>query len=376
MLTLILSAWAIHPVLLVGPPEEAMANASADSGIPAWELTPIVLGSMFPTPTLLGATELRCGAPVTSLDGLREAVRTAETRLRDGRFTVMREVLGPHIEPLGCLSVPAEATLIGRALFLYGYASFELGDHTRAVATWRRALDFLPNLQWDDRIDPDRGAVFREMLASPRPLDALLYVGPGLSVPWVDGRPATVVDGVVRLPAGPHLVQVVEPVQTWMLEARPGAPAVLLSGRTVESADLGDPVVQPALTALVEWRFSGSEALAWDGGRSWSMQDGVWQPLPPSPAMVAEARARPARFLLGAGLATTTLGIAALGTELILLEGARNRPAEGYGAAGDKDLEWRQRVARGHTIGAAAAGGVTALGIGIGAAGLWLNGTF
>ncbi len=377
MLTLCAAGWALTPVLLSNPTEEAMPRVALDSGTPSWELTPLVLPVALPEVTLLGAADAACAAQVPSLDALREATRAAENRLREGRFSVMRDVLGPQLRWLPCLQVPAEVSLVSRALFLYGYASFEMGDAATATTAWRRARDFYPELKWDDRIDPERGRLFREVLAEPVVLNFSLFVGPGLVPPLVDGRPVTVEEQRVRLRAGPHIVQTLSPARTWLVEAEPGGAAVLIHGAAFTAESLADPAIQPVLTALINLEQQGqSNALAWDGIQTWRLDGASWAALPASDTLEARARQRPAQVLLGAGIATTGVGAALVATELIQMRQMRTREPEGYGAVGIKDYEWRQRTADRYATGAWVAGGVTTLGLALGTVGWVIGGEF
>lgn len=226
----------------------------------------------------------------------------------------MRANLARADQTLPCLTEPAEASLMARLYSLDGYAAAELGDATAATAAFRRARSSQPDLAWTGPSDSPAATIFAAVAGS-APGTGKLALGPGFqdqTTLWVDGRLMNVDHGVLTLPEGVHLVQVLQPKpSTWVVSIRAGHAVALVSRPEARDHALEGAVTEAGrlvIEAAAGHGPGGAELWVWTGGALWRVAQ-AWEatqvrprPTPPPPARYGLSRALVG---LGAGLTLT-----------------------------------------------------------------------
>ncbi len=312
------AALAVTPVLHQGDAAEAIEVVAASTGVPPWELRPVEVGQLFPGGGVLvvgHAQPAPCAAAPSTNAAVRELVSAAEKRLVRQEWAEMRERLAAAAAALPCLGEPAEASLAARLFFLDGFAAAELADVPAAESAFRRARASQPELAWDERLAGAGRAAFDT--TATRTSEGRLALGPGLGdvgTLWVDGRLATLEQGVLVLAEGEHLVQVLQPsVSTYAVRVRPNNPVALVRAPQARDEALGavsDPrgrlVVEAAAEGLlgpdVELWVAGNGSL-WHVRPAWEVAQ-----VRPRPAAPIPARYGTSRVLVGLGAGLTLVG--------------------------------------------------------------------
>lgn len=311
-------AAAATPVLHAGDPAAAVEAVSASVGVPPWELRPVSTAELFPG---LGAAVVGAGQPAGCTSGatvngaVRELVESAAKWEFKQEWGTMRSNLAKADQTLPCLGEPAEASLMARLYSLDGYAAAEIGDTAAATAAFRRARSSQPDLAWTGPSDSPAAAVFASVVAT-APATGKLALGPGFkdqSTLWVDGRLMNVDHGVLTLPEGVHLVQVLQPKpSTWVVAIRPGQPVALVSRPDARDHAL-DGAMDEAGRLVIEAAVGhgpGAEAVwVWTGGALWRVTQS-WEAtqVRPRAAPKPPAQYGTSRLLTGLGLGLTVAG--------------------------------------------------------------------
>jgi hypothetical protein len=141
---------------------------------------------------------------------------------------------------------------------------------------------------------------------SAAPMASILF-GPGVSqTVWVDGRVQQVAGASVAVPAGSHLVQVLDGATTRTLQVvltDAGDRVAIVSPEKLSGLSLNDEANQPLLDVLIDATGSPSSAYVWTGSRTWKATD-KWELLP---STAATGPGRP-NFLLPGSIATLATG--------------------------------------------------------------------
>jgi hypothetical protein len=304
------TASADEPILHDGDPGRAVAAVAAATGEPAWAFDPVTVAQIAGSgePWVEGAAPIACPTRWTNT-ALRERLSGAEDRARYAAFADVRADLESAELGFACLSEPSEASLATELYSLLAVARAELGDADGAADAFSRAMRFTPELPWDDKLNPRYRPAYddaRRALATGG--EGELRLGPGPQVRlWVDGRP--VEGGVVRLPAGWHLVQTLQPkIASFVVDLRSGAQVRVFVPSSLADAKLADIDVawRPALGA---WLARQGAAWAWEDGKVWRL-GASWEelPVPTDPRRTASI-GRALRFT-GLGLGIAGLGVA------------------------------------------------------------------
>ncbi len=314
-------AFASAPLLYSGDATKALQGASMDLGSLASELAPLPPegASRGAGLQLLGATPRSCSGPALDGQTMLPEVRRWTSLALDLRWEEVVAQADKLSASLACLSTPLNPDAVPELYFIAGVAAGELGNVAKAKAYFRRALDFNPSIRWHADYGIAAKPAF-EAVAATVGSSTNLRLGPGseglLSL-RIDGASRPVVDGVVVLTEGEHVIQTeAGGLMSWVVEfgSRPLALAVpdqvlAASGGLVES-EAGRPVLDAALSQLEP----GSSVVVWTGSHTYRRgPDGTWAELP-GVANAAAGRAR------GKALVTIGLPIAAAGGLFTLAE--------------------------------------------------------
>ncbi len=382
------------PLLYAGDPAEAVTRAGSDANVPVWDLHPARIGETMSGGLLraLGANQPPpCSSVPTTNTAVRDAVMHAEGDVSYQRWSQALTELTTASNALNCLSEPSEASLASRLKFLTGIALTATGQPNDAVSEFQQAIYFQPSLAWDGGVSPDFRAPFDAASAAaraivpataapsnlPRTPMGQVLLGPGVSTAttlWVDGRLATVSGAALSLPAGTHLVQILQPtVATVAVHVDPLHPVALLVPLQTPDA-LVDHVEIPGnqlvLGAIADQAFpEAQDVYLWAGDRTWHAEQSEgqrrsWHEVPQSNAFLEARKKRVAGGVRLAGAVLAGTGAASAGVGVLVWSATHDATGP------ESDAEYRTRTAAAGGGSALFTSGLVTVGLGVVAFGL------
>lgn len=337
-------ALAGDPVLYADNADEAVHRAGADASRSVWELTPVRITEKLTggLPRAVGhAQPAPCAAVPATNASVREAVMRAEGRVSYQQWTQVADELGAASSALTCLSEPAEASLAARLFFLQGIAAVATGKNDAAVAAFTNAMFFQTSLVWDESFPPDFRGPYDQAAAAVSKLPmGTVVVGPGVegaTTLWIDGRLVQLTGTTLSLPAGFHLVQILQPtVATLPVRVSAENPVALLV--PLQTPDklvglAGDTSRQPLLDAIIDQTLSDAKTVyVWTGSRTWKVAE-TWEELPVAKSVSDAGKKKVGGTLRTAGIVAAGIGAASLAAGFVMWDG--NNAADGVETAED-----------------------------------------
>ncbi len=247
-----------------------------------------------------GGRALRCASEAATTIQLEGVLATAEDSLSYMEFSAASAQLQAAGELLACLDEPAPPSLGARLFFLEGVVAQRSGSELMAKQSFRRALFFDPQLQWDEAVSPRARPLFEEVRSSPLVADASLrVVGPASLI--LDGREVRLEDGVLALPSGTHLLYA--DGVTITVAVLPGEAPVLVLPASVTDDALAWVATETGRDALGLLISHAGEESAWvtTGAALWHW-NGHWEFLG-HPDDVLPPRGTPALLATGGAVA-------------------------------------------------------------------------
>jgi hypothetical protein len=207
-------AWAATPVLSDLPPEIAVGMTGERTGIPLADLVGLDLSERM-TPGLPDA--IPCSGPPVTQDELRTQLEEVVDLYDSGYAGVARNQAAGLATAVACLTEQVDPVWLWSAGFVTGVLAWADGDREAARRAWAGARAVDPRRPWDDNFAP--GSALDEFATA---VAADLVHFDGVGGPFlVDGRSAPSV-----LASGLHVVQVVDPLETWLVEMHTSVVAV------------------------------------------------------------------------------------------------------------------------------------------------------
>ena len=146
-----------------------------------------------------------CLGKVVSLSELEESLQKADIGIL---YFEIDKAIG-HIRRIEndmvCLNEKAPSSLLSKTQYLLGVSYFYDEKYELANDSWKQALLFDPNLEWDPNIEPSGKSAFRETKEEiqSQALSRLILVPENAQI-TIDGYPA---QNSMNIDAGTHLVQ-------------------------------------------------------------------------------------------------------------------------------------------------------------------------
>ncbi len=219
MISLILvgSALAEGPTVIYPGDDASMAvtRVVATTKLDAETIKPVTLSDITvgEAPVLFGpGTAKACGGVPSTMSALRGAVERAESGVAYMEFEQAKAHLKTAVNALACLKEPVHPETGSRLHYLNGILLHASGNNDGASIAFKQAHHFQPGLTWDDYFPPDSKDLFDaagSALADETALTLAVVPAPAEGALWIDGRAVTAPGGIVSLPEGDHLVQVV-----------------------------------------------------------------------------------------------------------------------------------------------------------------------
>ena len=317
------------PVLYTGDAWSALDQVVATGREDPHRLLPVPTTSLAPVaPTIRGATFQDCSGSTATNAEIQRSVDLAEDLFFQRDMEKALALLDKATAGLACLNQALESSLASRVHLLRGAALLGLDQVEPATEAFRQARIFEPDLVWD----ADLGLLPNEFQQGRPPGDpARLHLSPTTGETHgvlVDGRALLPGERTLSLPAGRHVVQVLDPVvQSLSTSLEPGHDAWLLTpADTGESlfSRIGDPDVQRFLpVALAQAGFPSTEAWVVHGTETWRCTFPALEAESGECSLIAPSRSLPRRALLrDAGGAVFLAGASsalALGVETLAL---------------------------------------------------------
>ena len=216
-LMLIGSAFAEGPTVIYPGDDASMAvtRVAATTKLDAASIKPVTLSDITvgEAPVLFGPGAAKaCGGVPSTMSALRGAVERAESGVAYMEFEQAKAHLKTAVNALGCLKEPVHPETGSRLHYLNGILLHSSGNNDGASIAFKQAHHFQPGLTWDDYFPPDSKDLFDaagSALAGETVLTLAVVPAPAEGALWIDGRAVTAPGGIVSLPEGDHLVQVV-----------------------------------------------------------------------------------------------------------------------------------------------------------------------
>ena len=211
------SAFAEGPTIIYPGDDASMAvtRVAATTKLDAEAIMPVTLSDITvgEAPVLFGPGQAKaCGGVPSTLSALRGAVERVESGVAYMEFEQAKAHLKTAVNALACLKEPVHPETGSRLHYLNGILLHASGNSDGATIAFTQAHHYQPGLTWDDYFPPDSKDLFDaagSALAEETSLTLAVVPAPAEGALWIDGRAVTAPGGVVSLPEGDHLVQVV-----------------------------------------------------------------------------------------------------------------------------------------------------------------------
>jgi hypothetical protein len=218
-------ATAADPVVHDGLDEVAVQRAAESTQKPMDDFRAVDIGDALTgtPPYLEGGLTRACRGTTTTQSEL--AALLAEIEGAVNYFELERGAKGidEATKVLACLGEPLNSDTAARLHFLAGFLAAQSENETSARAQFLRALDFDPDLAWDEDLPPDGRQLFESLRDTvERPIS--LVMRPEGADALLDGHSAT---DAIR--AGLHYVQGGEPIVTQTIDVVGGGTLVVPS---------------------------------------------------------------------------------------------------------------------------------------------------
>jgi hypothetical protein len=156
-----------------------------------------------------GGLEVCNGA---SSDGrsLRNALKKVRKDIAYVKYADADDSLRTATTYLNCLTDPLIGLDAAELYFMKGFLDYELGRQGLSQESFRRALVYDPEMDWDNNFPPKALELFEAAQAereTAQPVKVRLLPIPAEGSAWVDGVPLRARDGVIEVLPGAHLLQ-------------------------------------------------------------------------------------------------------------------------------------------------------------------------